>query len=63
MIPNAYLDQEGIRVTQSAFLANLDDKLAHPGFLGDLVPLVPPDLHYDVQTAADMVRTMLISKL
>ena len=54
-----YISREGLQVSKSDFLKNLDDKLQHRGFIHDMDALILPGYSYDVQTAADNVRKLI----
>ena len=58
-----YMENEGSAVTANAFAENLEAKLANPSFLGDVAPLVPVNVEYDVRAAADQVHEELLSLL
>jgi len=47
----------------AAAVANLAGHVAEPGFRGDLLDLVVEDTGFDVQEAADLVTTELLSRL
>jgi len=58
-----YMEHEGAKVSASAFVENLEAKLENPSFVGDLEPLVPGELEYDVRRAAEEVRETLLTLL
>lgn len=58
----AYMAASGTPVGRQAFLDNFAEKMAHPGFLSDLPPLVTEgDGAYDPQVACNDVRDRLIA--
>lgn len=59
-----YLDASGVRIRPADFLATLDEKLQHAGFLRDLDGLVadrPPG--YSPEVAAQLVRDVLVPRM
>lgn len=58
-----YLKQGGHSISRTAFEFNLQDKLASPGFLDDVLPLLPSGTTYDPNTAAASVLTRLVARL
>lgn len=63
MVFRYYMEQEGAPIAVSDFTANLEAKMTHPGFLNDITPLIPVELHYDARIAARLVQNALIAKL
>ncbi|MGB3975134.1 MAG: nucleotidyl transferase AbiEii/AbiGii toxin family protein [bacterium] len=51
------------KITQKRFLANLDEKITNPEFLGDIVGLLNPAVTFDPVDAYENVRDILISRL
>jgi predicted nucleotidyltransferase component of viral defense system len=58
-----YMRESGARVPRAEFEKNLAAKLADPGFLADLSPLLRPGVAWDVATAAREVLDKLVSRL
>jgi predicted nucleotidyltransferase component of viral defense system len=58
-----YLEHDGLRVSRSEMLANLEAKLADPAFGRDLRPLLAPGVAFDVTAAASHVRDELIARM
>jgi len=54
------LKQEGRHITRSAYLRNLDEKLLNPTFSGDIRSLIPRDVVFDYEAAAESVRKELL---
>lgn len=60
---NRYMAAGGHSVTRAQFEANLHEKSGRVDFRDDIIPLLRQSLHWDVQTALDVVVTQLLSKL
>lgn len=58
-----YMAAEGHNVTAASVRANLEQKLQHPGFLGDCVPLVRPGTVVDPVQDADLLDRAVLSVL
>lgn len=54
-----YIGREGLQISKSDFLRNLDDKLQHRGFIHDMDALIIPGYSYDIRKAADNVRKLI----
>jgi predicted nucleotidyltransferase component of viral defense system len=58
-----YVAHEGSSITRGEFAANLEAKLANPGFIGDMGPLLRGGDTYDAIEAARVVRAVFIERL
>jgi len=59
-----YLGSSGATISRAEFEANLDEKVRHAGFRSDLDQLLVESFAgYDVDTAADLIRRELLSRL
>jgi len=58
-----YMDAGGTPVSQAQYEANLQAKSADPRFARDVRLLLAPDVQYDGQTALDLIRERLVSRL
>lgn len=58
-----YMERTGARVSSSAFRANLAQKLADRGFLGDIAPLLSGPANHDPQADAQLVDERLLARL
>lgn len=58
-----YMDAEGCKVSRQEYMENLAEKLEHPGFLSDIVPLLVPGTIFDMNEAAETVRSELVERL
>jgi predicted nucleotidyltransferase component of viral defense system len=58
-----YMEHEGHAIARDRFEHNLHDKENDPAFMGDIRPLLQPDLEYDPRPALDRVRADLIARL
>jgi len=58
-----YLEHDGLHVSRSEMLANLEAKLADPAFGRDLRPLLAPGVAFDVTAAASRVTDDLIAHI
>ena len=59
----AYMAAEGHSVSRAEFERSLSEKLEDEAFIGDVVPLMGPDVEYDVTTAAARVHEHLVARL
>lgn len=59
----AYLAREGLRVTRAEFEQNLIAKARDRAFLGEVRPMLAPDVDYDPLAALDFVRREFIEHL
>jgi predicted nucleotidyltransferase component of viral defense system len=59
----AYVERQGLAVSRRELEQNLNEKLADAAFREDIGRLLRPDLAYDVDEAAQVVRTRLIDGL
>jgi predicted nucleotidyltransferase component of viral defense system len=59
----AYMTHGGHRVTRAKFEENIDAKLRDPRFTADIGPLLASDFSWDIEMAAETVRTALIERL
>ncbi len=57
-----YLEHDGLAVSRAEFEENLDSKLRNRSFLGDIPPLLPTGVSYDVAEAGALVGRRLISR-
>jgi predicted nucleotidyltransferase component of viral defense system len=55
-----YMDHEGHTVSHNEYLKNLDEKLAHKGFMQDIHPLLAVGTDYDPLVAMAMVKGRLV---
>ena len=58
-----YLKLEGHTVTRALFERNMENKLQDPGFEDDIVPLLAPGQHWDMEESARKVSARLIELL
>ncbi len=58
-----YMKHEGHAVSRAQFEQNLHEKQSDPAFLGDVKPMLRPDIQYDAETALAQVRKTLIERL
>lgn len=58
-----YLKREGHNVTRALFERNMENKLQDPGFEDDIVPLLAPGRHWDMEESAAKVSARLIELL
>lgn len=58
-----YLKREGHNVTRALFERNMENKLQDPRFEEDIIPLLAPGRHWDMEESARIVLTRLISLL
>ena len=63
MVLEKYLEAGGHRITSSDFRGNVVDKLKHPDFTHDCVPLLRPGTKFDIQADSDIIDKMLISRI
>lgn len=50
-------------VTRAEFGQNLHEKAKDRAFMGDIQPLLRPDIQYDAPAALDLVRAKIVSIL
>ena len=62
-MPEPVVESQGLAISRREFEQNLKAKLEDAAFLEDIEPLIRPDLVYDVQDAAEVVRAQLLSRL
>ena len=55
-----YMKTEGLNVTCTNYLKNLEDKMNHPGFVQDIMPLLSATVTYDPQKAFTLVSREII---
>ena len=60
---NRYLGHDGLAVSRAEFEENLNGKLRNLSFLGDIPPLLPTGVTYDVAAAGSLAGERLIAKL
>ena len=58
-----YMEHGNTPVTRAQFELNLAGKMTDPSFVGDIEPLLPAAVQYDVNEAAKQVLSSLIAKL
>ena len=58
-----YMGREGHRVTRAQFERNLSSKLQDPQFAADISPLLATGFSWDIEKAASLVSSRLISLL
>lgn len=58
-----YLDHDGLAVSRAEFEENLSGKLRNQSFLGDISPLLPTGVTYNIADAGELVGQRLIAKL
>jgi len=58
-----YLDHDGLAVSRAEFEENLSGKLRNQSFLGDITPLLPAGVTYNIADAGELVGQRLIAKL
>ncbi len=58
-----YLENDGLAVSRAEFEGNLNGKLRNRSFLGDIPPLLPTGVSYDVAKAGALVGQRLIAQL
>ena len=58
-----YLEHDGLAVSRAEFEGNLNGKLRNRSFLGDIPPLLPTGVSYDVAEAGALVGQRLIAQL
>jgi len=58
-----YMSAEGHTVTVADLRANLEQKLQHPGFLGDCTPLIRPGTPFDPVQDADLLEREIFTVL
>jgi hypothetical protein len=57
------LKQEGLKIGGEVYRRNLDEKLSNPAFSADIRSLIPRDVVFDYEAAAELVRKELLEKL
>lgn len=60
---NFYMKEEGNNVTQTAFLENMEKKIADQDFLGDMEGLLRPGVSYNITNAYEFVKKELLEKI
>lgn len=55
-----YIEAEGITISHRQMADNLQEKMAHPGFLRDITPLLRPGVEYDPQKAFRVVKELIL---
>lgn len=58
-----YLDHDGLAVSRAELEENLSSKLRNRSFLGDISPLLPTGVTYNIADAGELVGQRLIVKL
>jgi predicted nucleotidyltransferase component of viral defense system len=58
-----YIAKEGRSISRADFLANMEPKLAHGGFLGDVDPLLRAGVKYNPQAPYALVMRELLHRL
>ncbi len=58
-----YMEAEGRRVTRAQFERDLAAKAEDRAFLGDVQPMLAPDVVYDPLAAIDMVQAEFVARL
>ena len=58
-----YMKHEGHPVSRAEFERNLHEKESDVEFMGDILPLLSPTLHYDAAKAMKLVRRKLIESI
>lgn len=58
-----YMSRSGCTVTRAQFEANLSEKRTMPDFRDDLRHIIRPNMHWDFDTAMDMVLDHLVANL
>ena len=61
----AYMKEEGNKITQNDFISNMEAKLKDPDFQGDVFGLLRPEIEksYDIETAYQVVFDRVLSRL
>jgi len=60
---NFYMKEEGNNVTQTAFLENMEKKIADHDFLADMEGLLRPGISYNITNAYELVKKELLEKI
>ena len=58
-----YLEHAGLAVSRAEFEENLNGKLRNRSFLGDIFPLLPTGVTYNIAEAGELAGLRLIAKL
>lgn len=58
-----YMDHSGHRVTRAQFEENFHEKLSDPQFAADISPLLAEGFEWNMEDAAEIVRSTLIQRL
>lgn len=58
-----YLENDGISVSRAEFEENLIGKLKDPGFINDVVPLLPTGVNYNITAAGELIHNRLVTRL
>lgn len=58
-----YMDFEDRSVSQADYRQNLENKMKHPGFLGDIGPLIAGGVDFDHATAFDQVCREFVERM
>ena len=58
-----YMERQGVAISRAVFERNLTEKLTMPQFAADIGPLLAPGYAWDIERAATVVSSKLISRL
>lgn len=58
-----YMEDTGVTISCAEYSRNLDEKMAHPGFMADLDPLTRPDVNFDAHVACEIIKEQLVSRI
>ncbi|MBW2610074.1 MAG: nucleotidyl transferase AbiEii/AbiGii toxin family protein [Deltaproteobacteria bacterium] len=55
-----YMKAEGHVIKGSDYMKNIEAKMKHPGFIGDVTPLLPADVDYDAKVAFSHISKEIV---
>ena len=58
-----YMVAEGHVIKGADFLKNIEAKMSHPGFVGDVTPLLPADINYDAKEAFSLIGKEIVPRM
>ena len=58
-----YLRREGTKITSADFIANLDEKMKDPNFLGDTEALLRPEINFNSKKAWQIIKRQIFENI
>ena len=55
-----YMNAEGHVIKGDDYMKNIEAKMKHPGFVGDVTPLLPAEVDYDAKSAFSLISQKIV---